>query len=256
MVHPGLLRDRVVLGANVATVAASVGMLGLVYFFDLFARSSLVFEATGLAVAAALAPFTASIVGFAALAAVLSHRFGFRGPAVVGLGVSTLGFWLLSRAAPGVTEEQLVVPLALCGIGAGVANAGLTSPAVLAVPRTRLDEAAGLVSLTRFLGSALAIALGTAAYLSAAAASQVGSGLEAMADPDEVVLGATAYQRAVQALDQDLRGPFEAITRNGTVDAFTSTMRLTAVGLAVLTALSAWLLRPGVARSSAEAGPA
>lgn len=240
LLHPGLLRDHVVLGANVATLAASIGMLGLIYFFNAFATSSLVFDSTAMAVAAALVPFTVSVVAFAVLAGALSHRLGFRGPAVVGLALSALGFWLLSRVGPGVTEEQVAIPLALCGIGSGIANAGLTSPAVLAVPRTRLDEAAGLVSLTRFLGSALAIALGTAAYLAAAARA----GIAPTAPPAEAVLGGSAYERAVRGLQADLRAPFEAATRAGTVDAFAATMRVTALVVTLLLVVSAVLLRP------------
>ena len=239
LIHRGLLRDRLVIGANVATLGASIGMLGLVYFFSVFAQSALVFNSTALGVAFALLPFTLSIVGFAFIAGFLSRRFGVSGPVIGGLGLSVIGFAWLGITTAGTAETQLVMPLVLCGVGAGVANAGLTTPAVM-TNRRRIDEAAGLVSLTRFVGSAIAIAIGTATYLAVGSpATEVTSG---RGDLAATVLGGSAYRRAVATLRNDLRRPFEAATRSSTVHAFASTMRITAIILAVLTVISAVLL--------------
>ena len=245
ILHRGLLRNRIVVGANLATVAASIGMIGLVYFFNLFAQSAATFHSTGLAIAVALVPFAVSMLLFAHLADLLSRRFGYRGPVLAGLGLAIVGFGWLSTTSASTTELDLVVPLVLCGVGAGIANAGLTSPAVLSEPRTRLDEAAGLLSLSRFVGAALAIAIGTATYLSVAvrlpseALAATGRASEQMA------MGGSIFQEAVATLSHDLRAPFEAAARSQTAAAFATTMRVAAVVLAGLTALSAWLLRPG-----------
>ncbi|MGZ8763178.1 MAG: MFS transporter, partial [Acidimicrobiia bacterium] len=244
LVHGSLLRDRTVMGANVATLGASIGMLGLIYFFNVFAQSALVFDSTALGVAFALVPFTVSIIMFALVAGRLSRRLGFRGPVIVGLGLCVVGFAWLATITVGATEADLVIPLALCGVGAGIANAGLTAPAVL-TERRRLDEAAGLVSLTRFVGSAIAIAIGTATFLSVAIGAPGSGAAVGNADPAATTLGGSAYQRAVAALRTDLRRPFEAATREATVHAFTSTMRLAAITLAVLLVISAVLLARG-----------
>ncbi len=245
IVHRGLLHNRVVIGANLATVAASIGMIGLVYFFNLFAQSAASFHSTGVAIAAALIPFALSMLLFAHLADLLTRHFGYRGPVLVGLGVAVVGFAWLSTTSASSTEFDLALPLILCGIGAGIANAGLTSPAVLSEPRTRLDEAAGLLSLSRFVGAALAIAIGTSTYLSVA----VRLPREAMASTGraagQVVMGGSVYHEAVARLRDDLRAPFEAAARSQTAEAFATTMRFAAVVLAVLTVLSAWLLRRG-----------
>jgi MFS transporter, DHA2 family, methylenomycin A resistance protein len=238
LIHGWLLRDRTVMGANVATLGASIGMLGLIYFFNVFAQSSVVFESTAIGVAFALIPFTLSIIVFALVAGSLARRLGFRGPVIVGLGLSVIGFAWLATITVGTTEVELLVPLALCGVGAGIANAGLTTPAVMTHSR-RIDEAAGLVSLTRFLGSAIAIAIGTASFL-AVAISPPGRG--AATDPAATALGGSAYAQAVATLRVDLRRPFEAATREATVHAFTNTMRLAAVTLTVLMFISAVLL--------------
>jgi DHA2 family methylenomycin A resistance protein-like MFS transporter len=239
LLHGRALTDRIVVGANVATLAASIGMIGLLYFFNLFAQSAAVFDSAALSVAVAFVPFTVSIILFAFVAGRLSGRLGYRGPVLVGLGLTTVGFFWLSTTSGATTEAQLIVPLALCGVGAGIANAGLTTPAVLTLPRTRLDESAGLFSLSRYVGSALAIAIGTSTYLSVAAAPP-----PADLPPEEVAMGRSAFQRALDTLDDDLRSPFEAVAREQSAAGFATTMRVAGTALAGLTLVSIVLLRP------------
>ncbi len=260
LLHRGLLRNRVVLGANVATLAASIGMIGLVYFFNLFAQSAAAFDSTAVAVAVALVPFTGSMLLFAYIAGRLAGRVGYRGPVLVGLGITIGGFAWLSTTSASTTELALALPLTLCGIGAGIANAGLTSPAVLTEPRARLDEASGLLSLSRFVGSALAVALGTSTYLSVATRLPAATMARTGTDPGTLAMGGSAFQQAVVKLRTDLRGPFEAAAHVQTADAFATTMRVATAVLLVLTLLSVWLLRPGgletdVAPDRARTGP-
>ncbi len=242
MLHPGLWRNRVVVGANVATVAASIGMLGLIYFFGLFAQSAAGFDSPAAGVAAALVPFTLSIIIFVRFSELLARRLGTWGPVLTGLGLAVLGFGWLSTTTAGTTEAQLIAPLALCGVGAGIANGGLTGVAVLTEGRDRLDEAAGLLSLSRFIGSALAIAIGTSTYLSVAAARLPLDPAAGTPTADEVAVGGSAFKDAVAQLRQDLRAPFEAAARSRTAEAFASTMRIAAIVVLVLTLLSVWLL--------------
>ena len=244
IVHRGLLRNRLVVGANLATVAASVGMIGLVYFFNLFAQSAASFESTALAVAVALVPFTVSILLFSSLADLLSRRLGYRGPVLAGLGLAIAGFAWLATTSGSSTKLGLVVPLTLCGVGAGIANAGLTTPAVLTEPRSRLDEAAGLLSLSRFVGAALAIAIGTSTYLSVAVRLPAAAMAAMDEDPERMAMGGSAFHKAVATLGHDLRAPFEAAARSQTARAFATTMGVAAVVLMGLTLISVWLLRP------------
>ena len=256
IVHGSVLRNRVLIGANVATLAASIGLLGLLYFFNVYAQSAATFDSSAFAAALALIPFTLTLLLFAHLSGYLARRFDYRVPVMLGLAVSVVGFWLLSRVSPGTSKEQLILPLSLCGIGAGIANSGLTGPAVLDVPRDRLDEAAGLVSLSRYVGAAFAVALGTSAYLSVALGPIPAAMAASGASPEQMMVGGSAYQRAAAALDASLRAPFEAAIRDDSVLGFASTMRITAVVLALLTVLSAWLLHPRGTRRAGVAAQA
>ncbi|HEX7444173.1 MAG TPA: MFS transporter, partial [Acidimicrobiales bacterium] len=244
LVHPGLLRDRFVQGANLATIAASIGMLGLVYFFNLFAQSAAGFDSTATAVAVALVPFTLSMILFAHLSELLSRRLGYWGPVLAGLGLTILGFVWLATTTAATTEAGLFLPLVLCGIGAGIANAGLTGPGVLVEPVSRVDEAAGLLSLSRFVGSAMAIAIGTSTYLSVATRLPKAEMAASGQGVDKVVMGGSAFRQALATLRQDLDGPFRAAAKVQTAQAFATTMGVAAAALTVMTLVSVWLLRP------------
>ncbi len=240
LVHPSILRNRLVLGANVATIGASLGMLSLLYFFNLFAQSAATFDAPAVSVLVALIPFVASLLLCAQFAHWLGRRFGPRWPPVIGLAVMTLGFGLLATTSGETTRSQMLLPLALSGLGAGIANASLTSVAVLHLPDGRTNEAAGWISLSRFLGSAMALAVGTAVFLSITAPALAVDG----ASNGAPTASGNAFDLAVAALDRDLSGPLIAASQTATSERFARTMLITAVVLMTITALAWWLMGP------------
>lgn len=239
LMHRSVIEDRRVLGANLATVGASIGMLSLLYFFNLFAQSAATFSGGAVSVLAALVPFLGSMVLCAAAAHWLGHRWGHRGPVTLGLVLMVIGFAWLTQVTGDTTRSQLFLPLAVAGVGAGITNASLTGVAVLGLPAGRMNEAAGWISLSRFLGSAMALAVGTATYLSVAATDLGGAAGAAAARA-----GGDAFDAAAAALDQDLSGPLLAATQAATAERFARTMGLTAAVLAVVAVVSWWLLRP------------
>jgi DHA2 family methylenomycin A resistance protein-like MFS transporter len=246
LVHTSIIRDRRVLGANLATVGASLGMLSLLYFFNLFAQSAATFDSGAMSVVAALIPFIGSLLLCAYAAHWLGRRVGRRWPPVVGLSLMTLGFAMLATTAAGTTKAELAVPLILSGLGAGIANASLTSVAVLNLPAGRINEAAGWISLSRFLGSAMALAIGTSAFLSVAAPAPpvdpaaVGASTQATS----VAPPSSAFDTAVATLDRDLSAPLLAATQATTSKRFSRTMGVTAALLAIITVLTWWLIGP------------
>ena len=266
LLHPSLLRDRVVVGGDLATFASSLGMLGLLYFFGIYARSAAVFDQSALRVAFALVPFALTLAVLGWTAGWLSRRFGRAVPVVIGMGLMAFGFLVLSRTTGGSSDESLLLPLAICGIGAGIANACVTGPAILSVEQVRMGEAAGASSLARFAGTALAVAIGTSTYLgvgahrlSDAPAGQISPTAEQAAeqagvdvDADELALGGDAFERALDRLDEDLRAPFRAAVQRDAVEGFTTTMRWAGVTLALATVASGVLLRGPQPRQSSS----
>lgn len=245
LMHPFVWQDRRVLGANVATVGASAGMLSLLYFFNLFAQSAATFDHAALSVLAALAPFVASMVVCAVFAHWFGHRVGPRGPVAFGLALMVVGFGILGTVTDATTEAQLYLPLAVAGVGAGITNASLTSVAVLHLPAGRMNEAAGWISLSRFLGSAMALAVGTATFLSVVASRRPGEEVV----PDRNV---DTFDLAAASLERDLSGPLAAAAGADTAERFARTMGVTAAVLAAVLVVSWWLLS---SRQSSGAGP-
>jgi hypothetical protein len=233
LMHPFVWRDRQVFGANIATIGASLGMVSLLYFFNLFAQSAATLDHGAVSVLVALVPFLVAMALCAAFAHWFGHRVGVRGPVTFGLLLMVVGFGVLTTVDAATTESQLVLPLALAGIGAGIANASLTSVAVLHLPAGRMNEAAGWISLSRFLGSAMALAVGTAAFLSVrpGTASGVAAGV-----PE----GGDAFDLAAEALARDLSGPTMAAAHATTAASFSRTMGTTCGVLVVVTAVAWW----------------
>jgi DHA2 family methylenomycin A resistance protein-like MFS transporter len=249
LVHPSLLRDRVVAGGDLATFASSLGMLGLLYFFGIYASSAATLEWSALSLGLALVPFAASLALLGLLAGWLGHRLGRAVPVVVGMGLMSIGFLVLGQSSAATTDTQVLVPLAVCGIGAGIANACVTRPAVLSVDRHRLGEAAGVASLARFAGTALALAIGTTTYLGVGG-HQVATAPEGTTasevsgtDADALVIGGDAFEQALGSLREDLRAPFREAVELDTLEGFTTTMRWTGIVIGVAALVSGWLLR-------------
>jgi DHA2 family methylenomycin A resistance protein-like MFS transporter len=249
LVHPSLLRDRMVAGGDLATFASALGMLGLLYFFGLYASSAATLEWSALGIAVALVPFAASLALLGLLAGWLSHRLGPAVPVVVGMGLMAVGFLVLGQSSVDSTDAEVAIPLAICGIGAGIANACVTRPAVLSVDHHRLGEAAGVASLARFAGTALALAIGTSTYLGVGAhevsTSPEGTTASEVAGvgADELVIGGDAFQQALGSLEEDLRASFREAVELDTLEGFTRTMRWTGIVIGVAALGSGWLLR-------------
>lgn len=233
LLHPFVLHDRRVLGANVASIGAALGMLSLLYFFNLFAQSAATFDHGAVSVLAALGPFIGAMASCAVVAHRIGDRLGVAAPVGVGLGLMVVGFAILATTSDLTTRTQLLTPLAIAGVGAGIANASLTGLAVLHLPAGRINEAAGWNALARFLGSAMALAVGTATFLSTAARRMPRVPGPGDGDP---------FHLALAELDRDLSAPLLAAANSATADRFARSMLVTAVTLAVVAVVSMWLL--------------
>ncbi len=168
-----ILRNRVLVGGDLATFASALGMLGLLYFFGLFARSAAVFDASALQVARSLIPFTVSLAVLGVVAGGWSLTFGRALPVVTwhapdgrrlpGPGPHDRGRQHRGRPdrRPGRLRHRRRPGQRVRHRPGGPVGSEL-----------RLGEAAGLASLARFAGTALAVAIGTATYLTSVRARE------------------------------------------------------------------------------------
>ncbi|HLY67705.1 MAG TPA: MFS transporter, partial [Chloroflexota bacterium] len=100
-----------------------------------------------------------AIVVLAPLSGALTDRVGSRWPTVLGMGIAALALSALAlpgaaTAPPGTTVRTLVV----FGVGLGLFTPPNNSAIMGSAPRTRLGLAAGVLNMTRSLGTSLGVA--------------------------------------------------------------------------------------------------
>ena len=99
-----------------------------------------------------------AMVATSPLAGHLTDRLGARAIAIAGSLVALLGIAWIARVDL-VAPEQLVPPLALVGVGLGLATPAAQSASIAAVPAERAGMAAGVASTMRYLGGIAGIAV-------------------------------------------------------------------------------------------------
>jgi DHA2 family methylenomycin A resistance protein-like MFS transporter len=146
-----------------AAATAGVGLSNLAMYCTLLVLPLLLVRLgwrsveTGLLLAA-MAGVTVLVAPFGGR---LADRLGRRWPTVVGLGLQTLGFLIVSLGSAGltITLPALIAGLALGGAGLGLSQAGLQTSALEAVERRHAGVASGTYSTCRYLGSIVGASL-------------------------------------------------------------------------------------------------
>jgi DHA2 family methylenomycin A resistance protein-like MFS transporter len=104
---------------------------------------------------------------------------GRRRPATIGLAIASTGVAVLLLAGSSIAPVLLVAGLAVFGVGLGLTTPNLMSAALGSVPAARAGAAAGVLSMSRYVGS-----IGTSLLIAGF--------VTADADGTRVVLGVSA----------------------------------------------------------------
>jgi MFS family permease len=105
-------------------------------------------------------PVTAGIVVAAGISSQLFARIGTRPVIVTGSLIAAAGVWYLSRIpAHGTYPEDLLPGLVIMAIGIGAVLVAVTTAANAGVPADKAGLAAGLLSASQQLGTALGLAI-------------------------------------------------------------------------------------------------
>jgi predicted MFS family arabinose efflux permease len=174
------LRVGVVLGSNVASTLFGAALFGMFFVITLYLQRALGYSP----LEAGLAWLALSVTALLASAAGarLVTRVGPRVPLVSGLSIATAGLWLLSRLPPDARYlHDVLAPLAVSGLGIGLAFVTLSIGALEGVTDAEAGLASGLVNTTQQIGGALGVAILSTVALSAgfADALLVGTALAA-----------------------------------------------------------------------------
>jgi MFS family permease len=100
----------------------------------------------------------------APLSGTFSDRIGVRLPATLGMGILAGGMLLLSRLGGTSSSLQIVLSLAVVGLGTGLFVSPNNSAVMGAAPRHRQGIASGLLATARSFGMVLGIGIAGAIY--------------------------------------------------------------------------------------------
>jgi MFS family permease len=158
----GLLRAPLLGAANGAQLLLGAAWVSMWFFLNLYLQQ--VLGASAFAAGAALLPMTGLIViGMIALAPRLQARFGAKPMIVTGLLVLSAGLIWLAFIRPDGSYVVDVLPASLlAALGMALAFVPSLGTAINAAPPTETGVAAGLVSTSYQIGSALGLAVLTA----------------------------------------------------------------------------------------------
>src|SRR4030088_295050 len=178
LVRLGIFRSRTIAVTNIFTAISRAAFFGWFFFSALYAQHILGYDplATGLTFLPATLTMAALSLGIAAW---IVNRVGPKTPLVGGTLLMVVGLVLFARApVNGAFVPDILVPMLLLGIGAGVSFMPLFLIATSEVGPSESGLVSGLISTSQMIGGSLVLAL-----LAGLAAARTSSSLEAGAAP-------------------------------------------------------------------------
>jgi EmrB/QacA subfamily drug resistance transporter len=154
-----ILRSRNVAGANLVQMLFVAGMFGMFFLGSLYMQRVLGYSA--LQIGLAFLPVAVLIAAFSlGVSARLTVRFGARATLLPGLAFGAAGLALFARVPVGASYfGDLLPPLVLVGVGAGLSFPALMTLAMSSADPTDAGFASGLVNATQQVGGALGLAV-------------------------------------------------------------------------------------------------
>jgi MFS transporter, DHA2 family, methylenomycin A resistance protein len=265
LVHLRLLANRVFTGGNVGTLVNSVALIGLLYFFNLYAQSSVLLDYSALLAGIALLPFGLGIFVASLVSGRLADRIGARLPVAVGIGLQGVGCFLLYRSDVSTTYSSLWLPTLVAGVGVGMTFSTPSAAGLQAVPPEEGGEASGIINIFRYVGAALVIAVGSLFYTGVGIAEMnrqldaAGVGSVEEEQLDQALTGSpAAISEQTNQLQGAQRQAFISGAQQGTVEGFDASMLVIAVSSVGGLVVWLWLVRPrgrAISRPSPSSAP-
>jgi EmrB/QacA subfamily drug resistance transporter len=154
-----IFRIRTIVVSCLITAISGAAFFGWFFFSPLYAQHILGFDSlqTGLTFLPATLTMAALSLGITTR---IVGRFGPKPPLVAGMGLFTVGLLVFSRApVDGAFVPDMLVPMFLLGVGAGISFMPLFLIATSDVGSSDSGLVSGLISTTQMMGGALGLAL-------------------------------------------------------------------------------------------------
>jgi MFS family permease len=136
-----LFKIRKFAAGNIAQLLNALAWLGVILIVSFYMQ--VVLDYTPLQTGMALLPLEGAFVVCGPLSGLLSDKYGARLFATIGLTISSVAFFWLSTLNLSSTYAQMVVPLALLGMGNGMFVSPNISSIMRSVPAHRRGVASG-----------------------------------------------------------------------------------------------------------------
>ncbi|BEP55006.1 hypothetical protein GmRootV118_22500 [Variovorax sp. V118] len=245
MLPLSLLRIGNFSGANLLTLLLYAALGGGLYFFPLNLIQVQGYSAT--VAGAALLPFIFLMFALSGWAGQLVDRFGPRVPLVIGPAIAAVGFALFALPGVGASYWSGFLPaVVVLGFGMTVTVAPLTTTVMNAVGPDLAGVASGVNNAVSRAAAVLAIAV-FGAIMAWAFDAALAERLHAMGASDEVraFLAAERDRLAAAGAPPGADAAAVAAVKRAVAESFVAGFRwvmLLSAGLAVLSAVSAWLM--------------
>jgi EmrB/QacA subfamily drug resistance transporter len=260
LVHLRLLANRVFTGGNVGTFINAVVLIGLLYFFNLYAQSSVLLDYSALLAGIALLPFGIGIFAASLVSGRLADRIGARLPVAVGLALQAVGCFLLYFTDVTTTYSGLWLPTLVAGVGVGMTFSTPSAAGLQAVPPEECGEASGIINIFRYVGASLVIAVGSLFYTGVGIAEmnrQLDAAGVSRVEEEQLDQALTGSPSAISEQANQLQGAqrqaFVSGAQQGTVDGFDASVLLMAVSS--VGGLVLWLVLMRPARRVSQPSP-
>ncbi|MFF0219696.1 MFS transporter [Streptomyces vinaceus] len=179
----GLLRNRLVAGANVLVFLAAAGQFAAFYFVSLYMQQVLGMGAA--ATGAAFLPFSAGLIAGTLVATRITAARGPRASLVPGALLAAAGLtWFAFISADGGFLTDVLGPSLMTSIGTGLVLAPVAAAATTGVAAREAGTASGLFNSSRQLGGCIGLAA-----LATIAAQRTGTATDPAALNDGYALG-------------------------------------------------------------------
>lgn len=250
VLHLRLLRNPALIGSALGTGANAMQLIGLLFFFNIYAQASVTLAYSPMIASVALLPFGAAVFVFSLLTGRVCDRFGFRWPIAIGLVLMAIGCGALGMVDLGPGFAALWWGLTLAGVGVGVTFSAPAAAGLRAVRAEVAGEAAGLINVARYLFAALTVAAGTVIFTATGSAdlnsvlSQAGIKPAEERILDTTLTGSPAhFASASSALDPAAQEAFRSGAVEGIGGGFQTVMLAMGAGALLSTLLWIVLMR-------------
>jgi EmrB/QacA subfamily drug resistance transporter len=242
LLHLRLLRIPALVAANLGTFVNALYLVGILFFFNLYAQAIVTLDYSALGASLALLPYGASVFAASMVIGRVCDRVGFRWPIAAGLLVMGIGALLLSRIDASTTYGDIWWSLMILGVGVGITFSAPSAAGLRAVDDENAGEASGIINVVRYLGATLVVTLGTVLF-SAAGSSDLNRTLDGagIAHPEQGRLDATLTGAPAQLTEAEhtLSSRDREAYRAGAADGIAGGFAAVMLGLGIIAVVSA-----------------